>query len=142
MGNVAKIDNGFKTYDIVDQNNKKVGQFSFNPADTNMIERYNEVVSEFPKVVDMFQKKEGKKETSELLAELDQYTYELIDKIFNAEVSANFFSIMGPFSVLANGHFFAESVIETIGNVIESEMGARVKKMNSKIKKYTAKYEG
>ena len=142
MGNVAKIDNGLKTYDIVDQNNKTLGQFSFNPSDTNIIERYNKAVAEFPAVVDKFQKMEGKKKTTDLLPELDQYTYELIDRIFNAEVSENFFSIMGPFSVLANGHFFVESVIETIGSVIESEMGARVKKMNNKITKFTGKYEG
>ena len=40
MGNVIKINDGFKTYDIVNQDNKLLGQFSFNPSDTNIIKRY------------------------------------------------------------------------------------------------------
>ena len=37
MGNVIKINDGFKTYDIQNQDGKLLGQFSFNPADTNII---------------------------------------------------------------------------------------------------------
>ena len=54
MGNVIKINDGFKTYDIVNQDNKLLGQFSFNPSDTNIIKRYNDAIEQFEKVFDEF----------------------------------------------------------------------------------------
>ena len=126
MGNVIKINDGFKTYDIQNQDGKLLGQFSFNPADTNIIKRYNDAVENA--------------DTAEVYKKLDEKTYELIDGIFNADVASNFFQIMGPFSPLANGEFFVASVIGAIGQALESELGERVKKVNSKINKHTSKY--
>ena len=79
-------------------------------------------------------------DTAEVYKKLDEKTYELIDGIFNADVASNFFQIMGPFSPLANGEFFVASVIGAIGQALESELGERVKKVNSKINKHTSKY--
>ena len=50
MGNVIKIDDGYKTYDIVNQDDKLLGQFSFNPSDTNIIHRHAEVVEALEKL--------------------------------------------------------------------------------------------
>ena len=70
--------------------------------------------------------------------------YEQIDFLFNAEVSKDIFAITSPYSVLANGEFFIESVLDAISNLIEAETGKRYKKMqvkvNDKISKYTKKY--
>ena len=50
MGNVIKINDGYKTYDIVNQDDKLLGQFSFNPSDTNIIKRHAEVVEALEKL--------------------------------------------------------------------------------------------
>lgn len=140
MGNVIKIDDGFKTYDIVNQNDKVLGQFSFNPSDTDIVKRYNKAVENFQTVFEEIGKVQDESNIEEVINKLDEKTYEFIDSIFNAEVSQNFFSIMGPFSPLASGQLFVESVIDAIGQAIQAETGERVKKINKKIQKHTSKY--
>lgn len=140
MGNVIKINDGFKTYDIQNQDGKLLGQFSFNPADTNIIKRYNDAVENFASIFDEVREMGENADTAEVYKKLDEKTYELIDGIFNADVASNFFQIMGPFSPLANGEFFVASVIGAIGQALEAELGERVKRVNSKINKHTSKY--
>lgn len=140
MGNVIKINDGLKTYDIQNQDGKLLGQFSFNPADTNIIKRYNDAVEKFSSIFDEIKEMGEEPDTTELFEKLDKKTYELIDGIFNADVSSNFFNVMGPFSPLASGEFFVASVIGAIGQALEAEIGERVKKVNSKINKHTSKY--
>ena len=140
MGNVIKINDGFKTYDIQNQDGKLLGQFSFNPADTNIIKRYNDAVEKFSSIFDEIKEMGEEPDTTELFEKLDKKTYELIDGIFNADVSSNFFNVMGPFSPLTSGEFFVASVIGAIGQALEAEIGERVKKVNSKINKHTSKY--
>lgn len=141
MGNKIVINDGFKTYDIENQDGKLLGQFSFNPADTNIIKRYNAAVEKFKSI---FEEVESLKEsdTADIITEMDKKTAELIDGIFNADVASNFFAIMGPFSPLASGKFYIESVIDAVGQALEAEIGERVKKMNAKVSKHTSKYHG
>ena len=67
MANKIIINDGLKTYDIENQDGKLLGQFSFNPSDTNIIHRYNDVV----KSLEEFAKQIDKKEEAEI--EYQQY---------------------------------------------------------------------
>ena len=142
MANRIIIDDGFKTYEIANKEGKVLGTFSFNPSDTNIIKRHAEVVAALEKLE--MQKPEGETEEKweDVMQEMEQIVYEKIDYLLNAEVSKDFFAVMGPFSPLASGRYFVESVIDAIGQAVQSETGARVKKINSKIKKHTSKYHG
>ena len=142
MGNVIKINDGYKTYDIVNQDDKLLGQFSFNPSDTNIIKRHAEVVEALEKLELDISAKEAEKGLYEALKEVEAVVYEKINYLLDADVAEKFFSIMGPFSPLASGQFFIETVIDAIGQAINAETGERVKKINSKIKKHTSKYHG
>lgn len=142
MGNVIKINDGYKTYDIVNQDDKLLGQFSFNPSDTNIIKRHAEVVEALEKLELDISVKENEKGLYEALKEVEAVVYEKINYLLDADVAEKFFSIMGPFSPLASGQFFIETVIDAIGQAINAETGERVKKINSKIKKHTSKYHG
>ena len=135
MGNVIKINDGFKTYDIQNQDGKLLGQFSFNPSDTNIIKRYNDAVEKFSSIFDEIKEMGEEPDTTELFEKLDKKTYELIDGIFNADVSSNFFNVMGPFSPLASGEFFVASVIGAIGQALEAEIGEKINKHTSKYHK-------
>ncbi len=142
MGNVIVIDDGFKTYDIKNQAGKLLGSFSFNPSDTNIIHRHAEVVEALEKLeLDISVNKE---ETSlnEAFKSVEDVVFDKINYLLNADVAKDFFAVMGPFSPLASGQFFVESVLDAIGQAISAETGERVKKINSKIKKHTAKYHG
>ena len=142
MGNVIKINDGYKTYDIVNQDDKLLGSFSFNPSDTNIIHRHAEVVEALEKLELDISVKKDETSLDEAFKAVEAVVYEKINYLLNADVAENFFSIMGPFSPLASGQYFIESVIDAIGQAIQAETGERVKKINSKIKKHTSKYHG
>ena len=142
MGNVIKINDGYKTYDIVNQDDKLLGQFSFNPSDTNIIKRHAEVVEALEKLELDISANEDEKGLYEALKKVEAVVYEKINYLLDADVAEKFFYIMGPFSPLASGQFFIETVLDAIGQAISAETGERVKKINSKIKKHTSKYHG
>ena len=74
------------------------------------------------------------------LEELDKIVHENIDYIVNAEVSKEFFSIMGAFSPLESGQFFFEHVLDIIYKIVEQETGERSVKIEKRIQKHTEKY--
>lgn len=141
MANKIIINDGLKTYDIENQDGKLLGQFSFNPSDTNIIHRYNDVVKSLEEFAKQIDKKE-EAEIEDVLNEVEPLIFEKIDFLLNANISEKFFSIMGPFSPLESGKYYIESVIDAIGQAIQQETGKRVEKMNGKIKKHTSKYHG
>ena len=142
MANKIVINDGYKTYDIENQDGKLLGQFSFNPSDTNIIHRYAEVVEALETLELDISAKKDETSLDEAFKAVESVVYEKINYLLNADVAENFFSIMGPFSPLASGQYFIESVIDAIGQAISAETGERVKKINSKIKKHTSKYHG
>lgn len=141
MGREIIIDDGLRTYDIKNKEGKLLGQFSFNPSDTNIVKRYKEVVRFFDTVdYTKYEKSEENEDIGDNLNTIDEIVYEKFDYLLNSEASKDFFSIMGPFTPLESGMYFLESVINAIGQAIQSETGARVQKLQKKVKKYTSKY--
>lgn len=140
MSEQIKVADGAKTYDLVNQEGKLLGQLTFNPSDTNILERHAEVMKQLNKLKEDFGKTVRKTTVNEDIAEIDRIVYEKIDYLLNADVSKTLFSIMGPFSPLANGQFFVENVMDAIGNVIQADTEKQSKKIRQKIDKHTAKY--
>ena len=140
MSEQIKVVDGSKTYDLVNQEGKLLGQLTFNPSDTNILERHAEVMKQLNKLKEDFGKTVRKTTVNEDIAEIDRIVYEKIDYLLNADVSKTLFSIMGPFSPLANGQFFVENVMDAIGNVIQADTEKQSKKIRQKIDKHTAKY--
>lgn len=140
MSEQIKVADGTKTYDLVNHEGKLLGQLTFNPSDTNIVERHGEVMKQLYKMKEDFSKTVRKTTISEDLAEIDRIVYEKIDYLLNADVSKTLFSIMGPFSPLANGQFFIENVMDAIGKVIQADNAGKSKKIRQKIEKHTAKY--
>lgn len=132
-----KINDGTKEYEIVNQNDKVLGVFRFNPADTNIIEKYNDVVEGLKEVV-------GKLGTGDdmeqVVREANKGISEKLDILFGEDTSKTFFSITGPLSPLANGQLFVENILEAIGAVIEKEIHVRLKKVREHMDSYTEKY--
>lgn len=137
--NIISVDDGLKTYTIQNKEGKELGTFSFNPSDTNIIKRYEEVISDLGKL-EMMESKNTEESDAECLKRMESIVSEKIDYLLNADAAKDFFQIMGPFSPLASGQFFVESVLDAIGKAIQAETGQRVEKMNVKIQKHTAKY--
>ena len=131
------IDSGIVTYNIKDRDGREFGTFEFNPSDTDIVKRYDKVVERLERL-----EIPNDEDVNNPFEEINKVIYEEIDYLLNGNVSEAFFSIMGPFSPLASGQFFVESVLDAIGQAIQNETGERVKKIAGKIKKHTSKYHG
>ena len=133
-----KIDDGTKTYEIVDQDNKVRGTFKFNPSDTNILRRYDEVVEELEKVAEEMN---GTDKTTETQKELEKKVVALMDYLVKGDMGGTFFKINGPLTPMDNGDLFVVNVLESIGAIIEKETKKRIKKVDSKASKYLAAYK-
>ena len=140
MSEQIKIDSGLKTYDVVNKDGKILCQITFNPTDTGIARRYQEIKSRLFVLKNGFGRKSKKKSIVEQLNELDAIVYEQIDYLLDAKVSETIFSITGPFSPLPSGKFFFESVLEGISQIIQEESKVNIAKIEEKINKYTNKY--
>lgn len=136
MGKIV-VDRGLEEYTIEDKNGTILGKFEMNPADVEMIKRYEHVADAVGHIADDV---DESKDIVDILAEMEEKLGKEIDYLFNAKVSQSFFSITSPFTVLANGEFYIENVLNAIGSLIEAETGKRFNKVQTKIKKYTSKY--
>lgn len=131
------IDDGLKDFQFSNNKGEVFAEFSFNPADTSIIERYD-------KVVDVFNgisfKGENDKDIEDYLVEVSNTFKEQFNFLLNREVSDTLFKVYSPITIFANGNFFAETLLEQLGKIIESELNVRLAKKAKKIEKYTQKY--
>lgn len=126
-------------YEFLDASGKPLFTISFHASDIAIIHRYDEVVAYLNKLdTSTLQTAES---TSEELARIENELAEQLDKMFNAKISKPIYSVMSPFTPLASGKLYIEEIIEKIGGLIEAETGARLKKVQSRMNKYTAKYQ-
>lgn len=126
-------------YEFLDASGKPLFTISFHASDIAIIHRYDEVVAYLNKLdTSTLQTAES---TSEELARIENELAEQLDKMFNANISEAIYSVMSPFTPLASGKLYIEEIIEKIGGLIEAETGARLKKVQSRMSKYTAKYQ-
>lgn len=126
-------------YEFLDASGKPLFTISFHASDIAIIHRYDEVVTYLNKLdTSTLQTAEN---TSEELARIENELAEQLDKMFNANISESIYSVMSPFTPLSSGKLYIEEIIEKIGGLIEAETGARLKKVQSRMSKYTAKYQ-
>ena len=126
-------------YEFLDASGKPLFTISFHASDIAIIHRYDEVVTYLNKLdTSTLQTAEN---TSEELARIENELAEQLDKMFNANISEPIYSVMSPFTPLTSGKLYIEEIIEKIGGLIEAETGARLKKVQSRMSKYTAKYQ-
>ena len=127
------IDDGSKVYTIKNRRGKALGTFEFSPSDTNIVGRYEEVV-------EYFNNFKIPEETEEAVRKVEHEMVEKMNYLIGGDAEEAFFSILGPFSVLASGELFIENVLNAVAKVIEREMSVRTKKVQRRMNKYVQKY--
>lgn len=129
------IDDGSRCYRIKNLYGKELGIVVINPADINISKRYEEVFASFENLASGLDGHNN----SEKVDMAERAIKEKLDYLLGDGVSEQFFKILSPFTPLASGAFYVESVINAIAAVIEKEMDVRLKKVTARVQKYTKK---
>ena len=127
------IDDGSKVYNIKNKQGKILGKFTFRPSDTNIVNRYGEVI-------EFFNSFKIPEDTEQAIKVAEKEMTEKMSYLIGGDAGEAFFSIMGPFSALASGELFIENVLGSIAKVIEKELSIRTKRVQRRMNKYVAKY--
>ena len=141
MADVSKlrVETGAVTVEVEDERGEVIGQFDFNPADSNILKRYSAVVDFFNGV--SFDESLPEEEQIAAMNKLAGDIAQQFDYLLGYSVSGGLFERCGPLTVTKNGDFFFEQVLQGVGSLIESVTKKRLDKKLAKIKKATEKYD-
>lgn len=132
------VNTGALVIDLEDEKGRKLGQFDFIPTDSNILDRYGKVVDYFNSV--KFKEEMTAEQSEEEMKKYAQSVRDQFDFLFDHPVSNEVFAHCGPLTVVANGDFYFETVLEGIAGLIEKVLDQRIQKKLNKIKKATGKY--
>ena len=125
---------------------EQVGVFRFNPADVNIVNRYNEIVDQFGDVVKILDgvgvdaNGEGTDETSvKTLNKAEDEMIRLLDYMLDGDSRSAFFQKTHMFTP-SDGGFFVEHVMDSVGAYISKKMDAEVKKIGKRVSEHTHGY--
>lgn len=121
-------------YEFLDFDGGILFTLRFNP-DLDIARRYEKTVDFLN---NMFEGQD-EKDVDAFFTKSDELK-EQLNEMFGSDISTPIFSVMNPFTPLENGKFYVEEIIEKLGQIVESELDVRVKKVQSRQSKYTAKY--
>lgn len=133
-----RIDDGSKTYELVNVDGEVIGRITLRPTDTNIVEKYDKVIEALETYFNQMQDKPFEKE------DFVNAQKEIVDRfsdLIGEDASKTIFSICGAFTPMASGQLFLEVVIEAIGNIIEKEAKTRMKKVETRMDKYLKGYK-
>ncbi len=133
-----KIDDGSKSYEIVNTEDRLIGTFTFNPSDTNIVQKYDAVVDSLDKYFDEIK---GANFTKESFIAAQDAIIDKFSELVGEDASKTFFSICGPFTPMQNGNLYLQNVIEAVAGIIEKETQKRMKNVQSKMDKYLEGYK-
>lgn len=121
-------------YEFLDSDGGILFTLRFNP-DLDIARRYEKTVDFLNNIFDG----QDEKDVDAFFAKSDELK-EQLNEMFGSDISTPIFSVMNPFTPLENGKFYVEEIIEKLGQIVESELDVRVKRVQSRQSKYTAKY--
>lgn len=130
-----KVDTGSVLVPVENERGEQIGEFYFNPLDSNMAKRYDDVIEFFNTF-----KVDESKDSFEEIKRLSEEVEKQFDYLFGYNVSEGIFGKCGVFTLLADGFFYYENVIEGIGNLIEQVGEQRVKKLKKRAREAASKY--
>lgn len=147
--NEIVVDDGSVRVPIRNRQGDEIGNFFFRPTDIGIIDRFNEMADAFDKIVEPLEsvsiKPDGTVDEENdaghaALKEAENRLYEACDRIFGGNMSEAFFGKMHPFSPIG-GKFYCENALAAVGDFISRQFAREVKKVNSRVERYTHGYE-
>lgn len=136
--NTLNFDTGVVTFLVNDK-----AEISFNPTDSNFVERLFRTFDDLDKRQDAYKEKVSKignkREIFEVARRLDQEMREMIDGIFQKPVCEDLFGGMNVYA-LADGLPVWCNFLLVVIDQIDTTFAREQKATNPRIAKYTAKY--
>lgn len=132
---VIKAKTGFKTVKIMD-GDEFLGSFRFNPADSNLVSRADEV-NAFMRGLKI---PEDDGEQSDAVVTVCNTICEKIDYLLGCQVSDSVFKVLGPLSIMEDGELYFEFLLDRIGDIINSVTEERLKNKMERVAAATAEY--
>ena len=136
--NTLNFDTGVVTFLVNDK-----AEISFNPTDSNFVERLFHTFDDLDKRQDAYKEKVSKigdkREIFEVARRLDQEMREMIDGIFRQPVCEDLFGDMNVYA-LADGLPVWCNFLLVVIDQIDTTFAREQKATNPRIAKYTAKY--
>lgn len=123
-----QVDTGVIDVPVYDKD-KQIGTITFNPTDMGIIERYETAVANIEKL-----------DAVDDISEIEKGLVEQFDYIFQSDTKSTLFCNVSPITVMANGDFFFETILEGVGGIVEKVTEKRLKKKKARIDKALAKY--
>lgn len=118
--------------EIINPEKEVTGGFWWNPSDIDIAKRCENVITYFNNI-------EIEKE-ADLFTASDEIKKQFDYLLGSNTASEELFKYCNPLSLRQDGSLYAEYVLDTLVKFVESEMKTRIKKSESRIKKYTEKY--
>lgn len=142
------VDDGSVKVPIRNRQGDEIGVFYFRPTDIGIIERYNKVVGDFDSITAPLESvninpdgtvDEKNEAEQAAMKEAEQRLYDACNYLFDGNFAEAFFGKMHPFSPI-NGHFYCENALGAVGKYISAQFDREVKKVNSRVERYTHGY--
>lgn len=131
------VDTGAVRINVEDTDGNQLGMFQFNPSDSNIMDRYEAVVDFFNSVA--FQEDANREQELAHVRKLCQEIREQFDYLLGYNVSEGLFNHCGPLTIVSNGDFYFEHVMDGIAGLIEQISSQRVQKKLDRARKAAAK---
>ena len=128
------IDDGLKTFEIVDKNDNHICDITLNPSDTGIIARVNDVVN----ALNSYSPSDDNAEKA--ITEMDDMLIEKMDALLMTDTRSTLFSRCKPLSMLDNGNTYIEEILTNITPALEKITKTRAAKLEKRMSKYTAAY--
>ncbi len=142
------VDDGSVEVPIKNRHGDTLGVFYFRPTDMGIIDRYNQLAGEFENITAPLENLDinpdgtsgGDEAAAAAMKEAEGRLYEACNKLFGGNMAEAFFGKMHPFSPVG-GKFYCENALESVGQYISRQFAREVKKVNSRMDKYTHGYK-
>ena len=131
-----QVETGAVTVEVEDERGRVIGQFDFNPADSNILKRYGAVVDFFNGVT--LEQSGDEARQLQQMNELCDDICTQIDYLLGYDVSEGLFGKCGPLTVTKDGTFYFERVLDGLGGLIEQVTKKRLDKKLARIRKAAA----
>lgn len=121
---ILDVDTGYETVQIRD-NGEIIGEFKFNPADSNIATRFDEVVKYFESV--KFDGNLTEAGQTEQLTKVCTGIREQFNYLFGGNVADGIFQNCGPLSITSTGEPYFSYILDKIADVISAVCDERNK---------------